>query len=103
MPMVTEENLCSICGAVLPERHHGINDAWPVSDGECCDACNVSAREVRDAAARRSDRERVTSTVTIQTQSAKHCMDISTAHWDDWRDVPSSSCRLLSGQSPGSD
>src|SRR5262249_44312059 len=41
MSIETEENLCSICGAVLPERRPGINDAWPVSAGKCCDACNA--------------------------------------------------------------
>ena len=39
--METEENLCSICGAALP-KHPGINDAWPVSAGKCCDACNAT-------------------------------------------------------------
>ena len=42
MSMETEENLCSICGAVLPERRLGINDAWPISDGKCCDECNAT-------------------------------------------------------------
>ena len=42
MPMETEENLCSICRAVLPKRHPSINDAWPVSAGKCCDACNAT-------------------------------------------------------------
>ena len=31
MSMETEENLCSICGAVLQERRLGINDAWPTA------------------------------------------------------------------------
>ena len=42
MSMETEESLCSICGAVLPKRHPGINDAWPVSAGKCCDVCNAT-------------------------------------------------------------
>ena len=42
MSLETEESLCSICGAVLPKRHSAINDAWPISDGKCCDECNAT-------------------------------------------------------------
>ena len=32
-----EKRICSICG----EEYEGFdNNAWPINDGRCCDACN---------------------------------------------------------------
>ena len=38
------DNICSICG----QNYEGFgNNAWPINEGRCCDACNMLVIERR--------------------------------------------------------